>query len=95
MNDIGKRLRKFRELKNKSVNDISGQIGVPASTYREWEYGRSIRGDHYIPLALALGVPLVELLTGEKATYEQVVVELQSIEQQLRIIIDTLILIEK
>jgi transcriptional regulator with XRE-family HTH domain len=39
-------------------------IGVPASTYREWEYGRAIRGEPYVKMAEVLKVSLYELITG-------------------------------
>jgi hypothetical protein len=43
------------------------EIGVPLSTYKEWEYGRRVQGEHaYVRLAEALRLNLRTLLTGEK-----------------------------
>lgn len=43
-------------------------IGAPESTYREWEYGRSIRGEPYPRIAKAYGISLEELFGYEKKT---------------------------
>lgn len=58
-----KRLRKQREL---SVREIAQRIGVPISTYREWENGRLIQGPTpYLMISKTLNVSLHELFTGE------------------------------
>ena len=90
MNDIGKRIRKIREHKGLSVQEVSMQVGVPLSTYRDWEYGRSIRGQHYIAIDKALGISLRELLTGEKTQSSEIIGELESIESRIRDIINRL-----
>jgi transcriptional regulator with XRE-family HTH domain len=57
-----KRIRKQREL---SVREIAQRIGVPISTYREWENGRLIQGPApYLLIAKTLNVSLHELFTG-------------------------------
>ncbi|MBC7711938.1 MAG: helix-turn-helix transcriptional regulator [Rhizobacter sp.] len=63
---ISKRLKKFRELRNLSVKEVAKLIGVPESTYREWEYGRAIRGEPYLKLTKALGITLNDLLGENK-----------------------------
>ena len=44
------------------MREAARHIGVPESTYREWEYGRKIRGEPYLQIAKAFGVSLDELL---------------------------------
>ncbi len=44
------------------MRDLARLINVPETTYREWEYGRAIRGEPYVKLAKALGVSLEDLL---------------------------------
>ena len=56
---------------------------MPVSTYREWEYGRSIRGEFYVLLAQALGVSLHELLTGQGHKFTELVADLEEIENAL------------
>lgn len=41
-------------------------LSVSPSTYREWEYGRAIRGEPYAKIAQIFHVTLSELLLGEK-----------------------------
>jgi transcriptional regulator with XRE-family HTH domain len=62
MRPFYKRLREFREDRRLSMRDLARLINVPETTYREWEYGRAIRGEPYVKLAKALGVSLEDLL---------------------------------
>jgi len=45
---------------------VAERAGISASTYRYWEYGKKIKGEPYIELALALNVSLTELFTDKK-----------------------------
>lgn len=64
MEPMGKRLRRLREGKNLSISEVSRMTKIPISTYREWEYGREIKGEPYLKLAEVFGVTLHELITG-------------------------------
>ncbi|MBK8202439.1 MAG: helix-turn-helix transcriptional regulator [Bdellovibrionales bacterium] len=44
------------------MREAARRIGVPESTYREWEYGRKIRGEPYLQIAKTFGVSIEELL---------------------------------
>ncbi len=55
------RLKKLRLAKGWSMKTAAEQIGVPVSTYRDWEYGNSIRGEPYKRIAQIFGVSLEEL----------------------------------
>jgi transcriptional regulator with XRE-family HTH domain len=61
---LSNRLKRLREKKGLSVKDVAKAIGVPVSTYREWEYGRTIRGEPYVNLSILFEVSLYELMTG-------------------------------
>ena len=62
-----KRLQHLREKNGFTVTEVSRRVGVPLTTYREWEYGRSIRNpENYRKLSEILNVSLYELITGEK-----------------------------
>jgi transcriptional regulator with XRE-family HTH domain len=79
------RLKSLRLARGLSVSEISKTIGVPVSTYREWENGRLIQGHHpYGALAQALGVSLLELLTGKKPELAESLGLLAAAEESLR-----------
>lgn len=63
---IGARLKALRRRRLLSVSDVASRIGIAQSTYREWEYGRAIKGEPYEGLAKAFDVSLSEILTGHK-----------------------------
>ena len=64
---IASRIRELRVKKSMSIADLARKIGVAASTLREWEQGRQIRGEPYDRIANALGISVTELLFGEAA----------------------------
>jgi transcriptional regulator with XRE-family HTH domain len=69
-NTLNKRLRKFREQRKLSMRDTAKLIGVPETTYREWEYGRAIRGEPYVKIAEAFGISLEDLLGSREIAPE-------------------------
>jgi transcriptional regulator with XRE-family HTH domain len=66
MEAICKKLKKFREGRHLSMREAAKLIGVPETTYREWEYGRAIRGEPYLKIAEAFGVSVEELFSTDK-----------------------------
>lgn len=81
---LGERLKKLRAKKGLSVKDVAITIGVPVTTYREWENGRKIVGEPYKQLADILGVSLFELITGEKMAAHSVIDSISCIEDELQ-----------
>ena len=81
---IGVRLKRLRLKKGFSTGEVSRQLGVSPSTYREWEYGRSIRGEPYEKLAAILGVSLHELLLGERGAASEARKWVAQIEKDLQ-----------
>jgi transcriptional regulator with XRE-family HTH domain len=83
-----KRLRRLREARGLSVKEVALRLEVPLTTYREWEYGRAIRGEPYVQLARILGVSLCGLLGAERAegvaSLPSVGVELLKLEEMVR-----------
>ena len=47
------------------MREMAEKLEVPITTYREWEYGREIKGEPYPKMARILSIGLWELLTGE------------------------------
>lgn len=62
MPKIGSRLKMFRTAQGLSMREAASRIGVPETTYREWEYGRQIRGSEaYRKIAKAFNISIAAL----------------------------------
>jgi transcriptional regulator with XRE-family HTH domain len=48
------------------MRETAKLIGVPETTYREWEYGRAIRGEPYLKIARAFGISVEELFVTDE-----------------------------
>lgn len=59
---IGAKLKSLRQSSGQSAKAVSRQLGVAESTYRDWEYGRAIKGEPYAALAKIFDITLSELL---------------------------------
>lgn len=81
MESFGQRLKKLRLKAGLSQKQVADRAGISASTYRDWEYGKKIKGEPYIELALALNVTMTELFTDKKFVTSKVHQELQEIER--------------
>lgn len=84
MESFGKRLKRIREEKGISVKDMAKKVGASISTYREWEYGRQIKGEPYVRIANALEVTLYKLLTGQDSASNELQQNLLHIENQVK-----------
>ncbi len=84
MEKLGARLKRLRQSKGLSVEQVAKSVGVATSTYREWEYGRAIRGEPYLKIAKAFEVSLWEVLTGSQASELRALSELEKINQHLK-----------
>lgn len=81
---FNKRLKNLRNERKLSLRDASKLIGVPESTYREWEYGRQIRGhEPYIKIAKAFNLSVDELF-GLKDCSSSLEEEFEKIEILLK-----------
>src|SRR5689334_8298643 len=80
---ICRRLKRLRLKRGLSMKAIAAQIKVPLTTYRNWEYGRAIRGEPYERIAQALGVDLTELLTGKKPRSSRTLQRIEALKNQL------------
>lgn len=74
-------MKKLRLQQGLSLTEVAHKAHVAVSTYREWEYGREIKGEPYVRIAQALNVSLYELLTGEKAKFSKTLGEIVLIEE--------------
>ncbi len=84
---LGERLKQLRKKSDLTTADVAKICQVAESTYREWEYGREIRGAKaYTMLASAFKVSLAELIMGEKGTFSSIEDDLKGIEEILKMI---------
>jgi hypothetical protein len=66
------------------MKEVAKSISVPETTYREWEYGRNIKGiEPYIRLSKIFEVSIHELLTGMRSDKSLVIQEINSIQKNL------------
>ncbi len=84
---FGKRLRQFRQNAGLTTQEVAKTCGVAESTYREWEYGREIRGTKaYECLAKAYQISLSELILGERGTPSSIHEDIRNIEEIVKAI---------
>src|SRR5215210_2393081 len=63
-----RRLRRLRMRSGKTASQVAREIGVPVSTYRDWENGRAIKGEPYLEISRSLNISINELFTGAVAS---------------------------
>ena len=83
MESTANRLIRLRKKAKLSMKEVAEQIGVPISTYRDWEYGRSMKTNIYVKLSLVLKVSLSELLTGQKSQSSEILNHIEAIEKHI------------
>ncbi len=83
MESINQRLVRLRKACGLTMKKVASQIGVPVSTYRDWEYGRAIQGNFYLELAVLFEVSLYELLSGQKPEFHNILTLIEDAESSL------------
>lgn len=83
---IASRIRALRLGRRMTIKAIAMQIGVPASTYRDWEYGRKVSAEKLLKLADAFEVSISELISGEGANRKELKKATQLLEGALQIL---------
>lgn len=82
MSELSKNLRKLRTSKGMTIKKCADFIGVSSSTYRDWEYGRSINGEPYQRIAELFDVGLAQLFGKEESELLSRINDLQKRLQQ-------------
>lgn len=59
------RLRELRQARRLTQKETAKLVGVPQSSYRQWEYGQAITGEPYPQLAKAFNISLDTLFNIE------------------------------
>lgn len=83
---IGSKIRSMRLKKRMTIKEIASQVGVPSSTYRDWEYGRKISADKLENLANAFEISVSELMNGDKDDRKDLKRAIQLVEEVLYIL---------
>jgi transcriptional regulator with XRE-family HTH domain len=79
--NIGNRLKRFRLKLGLSQLQAAQMIGVAASTYRDWEYGKRIKGEPYPAIAKIFGVSISQLLTGNPSLGDELLLQATELER--------------
>lgn len=80
---ISDRLSNLRRKKGLSLKQVAEALQISPSTYREWEFGRSISGEPYLKLAKLYGVRLSTLMYGESVSNDELIEELELLKNSL------------
>jgi transcriptional regulator with XRE-family HTH domain len=84
------RLRKLRRDRNLTLSEVAIAIGVPTSTYRDWEYGKAIRNiEAYERIAKFFGLSLDELISGRAPENNDVLKYLLKAQESIELAIKT------
>lgn len=86
---LGERLRILRVERKLSISEVARHVGVSVSTYRDWEYGRGIKGEPYLKLAKLLDVNLSYLLTGKESEILDQLNQIEDIVKSIRLFLRT------
>ncbi len=80
---ISQRLRNLRKAQGISMKKVAALIGVPVSTYRDWEYGSKVPAAFAPKLAAALGASTLDLL-GIEGTQPELYETIMLFEEGLK-----------
>ena len=80
---LAARLRKLRTANGLTIREVANAIQVPISTYRDWEYGKAIRGEPYAKLAKAFNISLEKLILGEEKQNPEVLKHLLAAKENI------------
>jgi transcriptional regulator with XRE-family HTH domain len=81
---VHQRLKRVREQKGLTAKAVAKLVGVPQSTYLDWENGRGLKLPPLQKLCQVLAISVTELLINEKPPLAIVTSELEEVELKLR-----------
>lgn len=83
---LSQRIRKHRQEQKMTIKEMAQQLGVPTSTYRDWEYGSRIPADVLIQISQLLKTSPNELLGLEKIQNRSLRQAIHLIEEGLKLL---------
>lgn len=81
---LHERLKRLREQKNLTAKEIAKLIGVPASTYHDWEQERGLKLPPFQKLSRVFTVSVTELISGRKPELVFALDQLDELEKSIR-----------
>lgn len=84
--NLSQRIRKLRQEKKMTMKEIAQHLGVPTSTYRDWEYGSKIPADAVVQIAQLFNSSPNELLGMEKLQNKNLWEAIHLIEEGLKLL---------
>jgi len=83
---LAQKIRKLRLERKMTLKETAKLLDVPASTYRDWEYGRKIPADAILKLAEAFDVPINVFTHRETNPGADLQMAIDLIEEALKIV---------
>lgn len=83
---LSQRIKKLRQEQKMTLKEMAQHLGVPTSTYRDWEYGSKIPADVLIELSQLFKSSPNELLGLEKIQNRNLRQAIQLIEEGLKLL---------
>lgn len=84
--NLSQRIKRQRHEQKLTIKEMAQHLGVPASTYRDWEYGSKIPADALVQIAQYLNSSPNELLGLEKIQNRNLQQAIQLIEEGLKLL---------
>ncbi len=84
MEPLHERLTRVRKARGLTAKAVARAIGVPESTYREWENGRGRKLLPFEKLSQVLSISVTELIIGQRPEMSEVLESLSQIEEAVR-----------
>lgn len=82
--EVHQRLKRLRQEKELTATEMAKLIGVPQSTYLDWESGRGMKLPPFQKIGQVLAISVTELMIGEKPPLQEVSEALRKIEEIAR-----------
>ena len=83
---LAKKLRILRLRQRMTIKELAALIQVPASTYRDWEYGRKISAEKISKLAEVFEVSINELMGEDEKSPKELTKAIFIIEEALQLL---------
>lgn len=83
---LSQRIRKLRQERKMTIKEMAQHLGVPTSTYRDWEYGSKIPADALVQIGQLFNSSPNELLGLEKLQHKNLREAIYLIEEGLKLL---------
>lgn len=83
---LSKTIKKIRQDRKMTLKEMAQHLGIPASTYRDWEYGSKIPADAIYRIAQLFETSPNELFGLKKVQNQNRLQAVQLIEEGLRLL---------